>query len=82
MLQLSMYIDADGVGEHHDGENEPRSGLADEVFGDRARIERRRAHVVEHDGRRSPEGNKREHRRRRDQHAVRGRARGWSRCDV
>ncbi len=50
-----------GVGEQHDGQNEPGSGLADGLLGDRARIEGGRAEVIEYDGGRPPEGNEGKH---------------------
>ena len=63
----------DSEGEHHDRQNEPRRGFADEVFGDRSRIKRGRPHVVQHHGRGLPEGDECQHRRGSDQHARRAR---------
>ena len=71
---------SDGVGEHHDGQDEPRRRFANEVFGDGARVERGRAHVVQHDGGRPPERDERQHRGRGDEHTRRP-GRDWLRCD-
>src|SRR5438445_1007979 len=60
--------------EHHDGEDEPRSCLADEVFGNCTRVECGRTHVVEDDGCRSPERNECEHSRGSDEYTL------WTGC--
>ena len=52
---------AHGVGEQHDRQDEPGRGFPDGVFGDAADVIRRRGQVAEHDGRRFPEGNERQH---------------------
>ena len=50
---------AHSVGQQHDGEDEPRSAFADKVFRNGAGVERRRAHVVEHNRSRTPERDER-----------------------
>ena len=52
---------ANRVREQHDAENEPGSGLADELLGLTARVIGRRSEVVEDDRRGAPERNERQH---------------------
>ena len=54
-----------GIGEQHDGQNEPGSSLADGLLGDRARVEGGRSEVIEYDGGRPPKGNEGKHGGRR-----------------
>ena len=58
-----------GVSEAHDGQNEPRSRFAHEVFRNGAGIKRRRAHVVENYRCGPPKRDKRKHGGSGNQHA-------------
>ena len=61
-------LDIDGanrVRKEHHAQNEPRRGLAHRLFGNPAHVVGRRAKIVQHDRRGSPEGDEREKDRRR-----------------
>ena len=55
-----------GVREQHDREDEPGRRFADLRFGDSAGVVGRGCEIAQHDGRRSPEGDERQHHRGRD----------------
>jgi hypothetical protein len=61
---------SDGIGEQHDGQDEPRSCFPDKVFSNCASVECGRTHVVEHDGCGSPKRDKYKHGGRCDQHPL------------
>ena len=52
---------AHGVGEQHDGQDEPRRGLSHGRFGDAAHIVGGRSQIAQHDGGGAPEGDERQH---------------------
>ena len=54
---------ANGIRKQHDGQDEPRRGLADEAFGFAARVIGGGGQVVQNDGGGAPERNERQERR-------------------
>ena len=52
---------ADGIGEQHDGENEPGRRLADRLLRNAAHVVGRGAEIAKHDGGRSPKRDKGKH---------------------